>query len=100
MAGPTAGSDSPPAPVPSFCRLSLAGPGGRLGPHPLDLASGQGDADLANPFQLYAIDGFGIETRKVDRIGGLAAFDRLQVALAGLQPHHRLLAEEACKRVP
>src|SRR5262245_19183523 len=89
----------------SFFRASpglgpLPRPGGRLGPHPLDLAPRQGDADLADPFQLYAIDWLGIEAREVDRIGRFAALDSLQVALAGLQPHHRLLAEEARKRVP
>ena len=39
-------------------------------------------------------------TREVDRARRFATLDRLQVALAGLQPHHGFLAEEARKRVP
>src|SRR5690348_10946048 len=78
---------------------ALARLGGRPGAHPRDLALWQSDADFADPFQLDAVDGLGIEARKVDRIGRLAALDGLQVALAGLQPHHRLLAEEARERV-
>src|SRR5262249_54803167 len=48
----------------------------------------------------HAVDRLGIEARQVDRISRLAALDRLQVALAGLQPYHSFLAEEARERVP
>ena len=45
----------------------LAGSGGRLVAQALDLAPGQGDADLADPFQLHPVDRLGVEAREVDR---------------------------------
>src|SRR6185295_19922304 len=73
--------------------------GRRLVAQSLDLAPGQGDADLPDPFQLYAGDRLGIETRKVDRGRRLSPLDRFQIALAGLQADGSLLAVEAGQRV-
>src|ERR1700733_15516113 len=81
---------------PSFLRLCrLAGPGARLGPQPIDLTPGQGDADLPDPFQLYPVDWLGIKARQVDHGRGFSAFDGFQVAFAGLQPDRGLLTVEA-----
>src|SRR5580704_741477 len=90
--------DSSPRPR-SFCRLRLAPAPRRLGPHPLDLGPRQGDADFADPFELDAVDRLGVEAREVDLAWGFAALDRLQIALAGLEPHHGLFAKETGKRV-
>src|SRR5277367_4496300 len=72
----------------------------RPGAQPLDLASRQGDADFPDPFQLDACDRLGVEAREVDDMAGLAALDRLQIALAALQAHRGFLAIKARQRVP
>src|ERR1700726_4763889 len=77
----------------------LAQPRRGLGAQSVDLAPRQGNADLADPLQLHAVDRFGIETREVDERGRLAAFDRFQIALARLQAHDGLLAVKACQRM-
>src|SRR5947209_9930353 len=80
-----------------FCRL--ARPGGRLGPQTLDLAPRQRHADFTDPFQLHSADWLGIEAGQVDQRRGLSPLDYLEIALAGFQPNHGLLAVEARYRV-
>src|SRR5271156_4567157 len=75
-----------------------AGPGRGPGPQPLDLAPRQGDADLADPFQLDAGDRLGVEAREIDDGRGLSPFDGFQIAVAGLDPHRGLFALEARDR--
>src|ERR1700681_976102 len=77
---------------PSARRLGrLARPRQRLVAQALDLASRQSDADLADPFELYAADRLGIEAREIDQRGGFSPLDRLQIALARLPAHRGLL---------
>src|SRR6202051_977087 len=77
----------------------LACPARRLGPQTLNLAPGQGNADLADPFQLYTADRLGIETREVDLRRRFSALDRLQISLAGLQAPRGLFAGETRQRM-
>jgi hypothetical protein len=78
---------------------TLARAGGGFGPQAFDLAPWQGDADLPDPFQLYPVDRLGVEAREVDQRGGLSPLDRLQIALAGLQPDRGLFPVEARRRM-
>src|SRR4030088_2396644 len=47
-----------------LCRLAC--PRRRLASQAFDLASRQGDADLADPFELYPVDRLGVEACGVD----------------------------------
>src|ERR1700682_5788065 len=78
---------------------TLARAGGGFGPQAFDLAPWQGDADLPDPFQLHPVDRLGVEAREVDQRGGFAPLDRLQIALAGLQPDRGLFPVEARRRM-
>ena len=50
--------------------LACAGRG--LAAQALDLAPGQGDADLPDPFQLHPVDRLGVEAREVDQHAGFS----------------------------
>src|ERR1700722_11908916 len=80
-------------------RSLLARAPGRSRAQPIDLAARQGHADFSDPFQLDAGDRLGVEACEVDDMAGLAALDRLQVALAALQAHRGFLAIEARQRM-
>src|SRR5581483_4511075 len=86
-------------PTSGLAGFGLAGAGRGLGPQPGDLSARQGDADFADPVQFHAIDRLGVETREVDEACALAAFDRLQIALAGLELYRGLFPVEARERV-
>src|SRR6201995_118629 len=79
--------------------FGLAGAGRGLCPQPCNLPARQGDADFADPVEFHPIDRLGIETREIDEARALAALDRLQIALAGLELHRRLFPVEARERM-
>src|SRR5882757_7172351 len=100
----------PPESVRPFRRTLLFGrsPAGRsrglaglrrLAAQPFDLTAGQSDEDLADPFELHAVDRLGVKALEIDQARRTAALDCLQIALAALEPDRSLLSVEARQRI-